>query len=316
MNSSRSRKIFLTFDVEDFINERSVKALHTILLLLEKHRLGALFFITDRMAEKLALHKEVMVLLHDHQIGYHSSSHSVRPTIPEYTDVEDYQQAKAESMRRESSRIDPLTGEVLGEGGIRTLRDVFGGRVLEAHRAPDYCWSPAHLEALRDMGFQYDFSSKIADDPVDFRGITFYPFPIWHNWTGNYLFRDFWLSLLSRKTVVVNFHDWHFVDAKPWNYFYVNGNPMDYCKVGARRPWETRRMFIAFEMFLRNLRLIQSGGFARITPRLERSQINLAAGSVDVGEVYSAVARLYKDIYDYQPAYLCQHFERFFADSS
>jgi len=315
MSSSKTRRIFLTFDVEDFINEPSTKALHAILLLLAKYKLKALFFITGQIAEELASCAEILELLRGHQIGYHSSSHSVRPTIFEYTDVEDYEEARSVSLKRECSHIDPLTGEIQGEGGIRVLRSLFRNDVVEAFRAPDYCWTPPHLEALRDLGIKYDFSSQMSKEPADFRGITFYPYPICHNWTGNYLFRDLLLSLLKRKTTVVNFHDWYFVDAQPWNYFYSNGNPEKLRRVEARKQEETSRMFLAFDLFLRILKVVQDLNLARITPELERSLTSLNIEQLDPKKVCMAMARWYKDNYGYLPTNLCQHFERFFSDS-
>jgi len=315
MSSSKTHKIFLTFDVEDFINERSAKALHAVLLLLAKYKLRALFFITGQIAEELASYAEILELLRGHQIGYHSSSHSVRPTILEYTDVEDYEEAKSISLKRECSHIDPLTGEIQGEGGIHVMRSLFRNGVVEAFRAPDYCWTPPHLEALRDLGIKYDFSSQMSKEPVDFRGITFYPYPICHNWTGNYLFRDLLFSLLKRKTIVVNFHDWYFVDAQPWNYFYSNGNPEKLHQVEARKQDETRRMFLAFELFLKILKVVQDLNLARITPKLERSLTSLNTEQIDPKKACMTMARWHKDNYGYFPANLGQHFERFFSES-
>ena len=75
---------FLTFDTEDFISENSVPGLHKILELLKKHELIGLFFITGNMAEKLSTFQNLN-LLSEHQIGYHSSSHSIHPTLFEFT---------------------------------------------------------------------------------------------------------------------------------------------------------------------------------------------------------------------------------------
>jgi hypothetical protein len=103
MNFGFGRKILLTFDVEDFMNERSITALQIILEILNRCELTGLFFLTGHMSEKLASYRKILNLLGKHQIGYHSSSHSVRPTILEYTDTADYDKAFLESFRRESS---------------------------------------------------------------------------------------------------------------------------------------------------------------------------------------------------------------------
>jgi hypothetical protein len=78
------------------------------LIILENHGLNALFFISGHMAEKLSLFPSTVSLLNKHQIGYHSSSHSVHPTIFEFTDIEDYDEAYRASLERETAHINPL----------------------------------------------------------------------------------------------------------------------------------------------------------------------------------------------------------------
>lgn len=151
------RKLQLTFDTEDFISPNSIWVLQWILKRLKKYDLQAWFFLTGHMAEKLENFPTVVDLLCEHQIGYHSSSHSVHPTIFEFTDVEDYEQAYQVSLERETAHIDPLTGEIDGKGGILTLRALFHTKQITSFRAPGHCWAPPHLEALRTLGIVSDF---------------------------------------------------------------------------------------------------------------------------------------------------------------
>ena len=122
LTSMHARDFFLTFDVEDFMNGKSICALDRILELLKKYNLKGLFFITGNMIEKLRFFPEILDLLNVHEIGYHSSSHSIRSNIFEYNDLEDYEEAYLESQERETSRINILTGEIEGSGGIELLR--------------------------------------------------------------------------------------------------------------------------------------------------------------------------------------------------
>ncbi|MEM2507148.1 MAG: polysaccharide deacetylase family protein, partial [Nitrososphaeria archaeon] len=96
-------RLLLTFDVEDFINTNAIYSLLTLLRILNKYQMKAIFFITGHMAEKIANFPEIIDLLKNHEIGYHSSSHSVHPTIPEYTDVKSYEKAYEISIERETS---------------------------------------------------------------------------------------------------------------------------------------------------------------------------------------------------------------------
>jgi len=116
-------RVFLTFDVEDFINDQSIHSLFWILKLLKLNGLKGMFFLTGHIAEKLAKYRSVLNLLEQHTIGYHSSSHSVRPLIPEFADVANYWRAIQISSKREQAHIDPITGEIKGTGGIQILRE-------------------------------------------------------------------------------------------------------------------------------------------------------------------------------------------------
>jgi hypothetical protein len=312
MNMALPRNIFLTFDVEDFINDRSIKALNCILEMLKKNKLKALFFITGHMAEKLSEHEETLGLLREHQIGYHSSSHSVRPTILEYTDVENYDEALLESERRETSHINPLTGEMEGKGGIHILRELFANNRIEAFRAPDYCWTPPHLEALNKLGIHYDFSTKIVHEPASYKGITFYPYPICHYWKGRSSYLRLARCVAVRKTTVLNFHDWDFVNSKAWNYFYRNGNPEELFKVPPRSYESMENMFTSFESFLKRVKALETTGIVRVTPKLENPGKRLEINRVPVEQMCREIARWFKGDYFYQTRYLHQHFKTFF----
>ena len=77
------RTVFLTFDVEgppfqeDLINHKSLDSLLSILQLLDKCDLRGLFFITGSVAEKIGCYPKILKLLEKHEIGYHSTTHSV-----------------------------------------------------------------------------------------------------------------------------------------------------------------------------------------------------------------------------------------------
>jgi hypothetical protein len=307
------RRLFLTFDVEDFINDRSTKSLRYILKLLEKHELKGLFFITGHMAEKLTRYKEILDLLSEHQIGYHSSSHSVRPTILEYADVENYDEARLESLRRETSHINPLTGKVEGSGGIYLLRDLFPSNPINAFRAPDYCWSPPHLEALQKLGIKFDFSAKLYPEPAEYRGITFYPYPICHDWNGKYLYARLLRSVFSKKTIVLNFHHWFFVDDKAWNHYYMKGNPEKLLPVDPLSPRLTQMRFREFELLLKKIRALERVCGVEVTPEVKKSVFNFRADAVFAEKICKEIESWFRRFYGYQPKFLCTQFQKFFG---
>jgi hypothetical protein len=309
---SLPRKVFLTFDVEDFINDRSIKALHFILKILDENRLKAIFFITGHMAEKLAGYKEIVDMVSEHEIGYHSSSHSVRPTILEYTDVEDYEEARLESLKRETSHINPLTGKIEGEGGIHFLRELFPNIAIKAFRAPDYCWSPPHLEALKELGIEYDFSAKLSSEPVRHKGITFYPYPICHDWTGRNVYIELLHSVLCRRFTVLNFHHWHFVNSKAWNWFYRRRNPKKLQTVEPLSPWLVQNRLTTFKLFLKKIQRLRKIKAVEVTPELKRSLVSVDADEPYATEICREVSSWFKTYYRYEVKFLCNHVRKFF----
>lgn len=312
MSMSPLRSLLLTFDVEDFVNNRSIKSLHRILKMLEKNKLKALFFITGHMAEKLAGHKEILDLLCKHEIGYHSSSHSVRPTILEYTDVEDYEKARLESIKRENSHINSLTGDIEGKGGINVLQELFPNNRIEAFRAPDYCWSPPHLEALNALGIVYDFSTKISREPVSYMNITFYPYPIYHNWNGKAFHKELIHSILAKRITVLNSHPWYFVNSKAWNHIYGKGNPGKLSKVTPRSYKAFEQLFSTFELMLKKIQILQRMNIIEVTPKLEKSKTNLEINKVSSEKMCKEVASWFQEYYGYKTRFLCDHFRKFF----
>jgi len=267
----------LTFDVEDFINLRSLKACARVLNLLKKYDFKALFFITGHMAEKLSDFPQILELLEPHEIGYHSSSHSVRPTIFEYTDVESYEKACLTSIERETAHVNPLTGEVEGEGGIKSLRNLFPNKSIVSFRAPGACWSPPNLEALKKLGIKFDFSAYISSRPVYCKGITFYPHSIAID--GFIYYRRVSL-MLDGEITVLDSHPSFFVNLKHWDFAYHRGNPVRLSEVGPRSRVEKELLSLDFELLLKQIKLLERIKLVEVTLYLSRSKENLECSSL------------------------------------
>ena len=115
---SKPNQVLLTFDVEglppreDFFNNFSLFCLRRVLNLLKEVGFKGVFFITASAAERIRKYPDLVEQLSCHEIGYHSSSHSVRPWIIEYTDLSSYNEAVAISLKRETSHINPETGQI------------------------------------------------------------------------------------------------------------------------------------------------------------------------------------------------------------
>lgn len=309
-----THKLLLTFDVEDFISPNAIAALHTIMKILNKYKLKAIFFITGLMAEKLGNFPEIIDLLKNHEIGFHSSSHSVRPIIPEYTDIKSYKEAYAISLERETSHINPLTGKPEREGGIYFLQDLFHPKKIEAYRAPGESWTPLHIEALTDLGIKYDFSSSItASEPVHYRRITFYPCTFTQQWDGSrYDYQCLISAILKRKIAVLDIHLTLYVNLDMWDSTYYKGNPPSLLKARERHPEEVASLFTKFELLLNQIRFLQRIKLIEVNPNLNASSKKLATNKNEVERCYEKAIRWPKRFFNYNPRFILSHFYEFF----
>jgi hypothetical protein len=314
---------FLTFDTEDFISENSVSGLHDILELLKKHELSGLFFITGTMAEKLSSFPSTVDLLSEHQIGYHSSSHSIHPTLFEFTDVESYEEAYQTSIIRETANINPFTGEIEGSGGIHALQVLFPKKQIVSFRAPGYCWTPPHLEAMKTLGITYDFSTNISIDPVSFRGITFYPFTILSaNWQGGIREHSFLQRVtLKREISVLTIHPSTMVNQSDWDLIYYHKynnfklNPANLSQPPARSPADIVSKYHRFDLLLRHLATLQKLHLLKVTPELKTANKSLNPTSIVVEKCYKSSIN-WAEGFEYKPSFLYDHFIRFFEINS
>jgi len=310
----------LTFDVEgppqreDFMEPEILGVLYRLLMLLKKQDLRALFFITGSIAEKLVSYPMILELLKDHEIGYHSSSHSVKPRIFEYTDVESYGNAVEASIEREGSSIDPLTGDIVGKGGILALREIFPEKKIDSFRAPFLCWSPPHLEALRKLDFHFDFSADLCNIPILYKGITFMPYPtaidlMFHNL--DIIFK----RILNEKFVVLLGHPSHTI-FRHTNTLDQHNNPFYPVQIERRSQIATQTEFLEWELFLSGLCQLQKVGLIKVNSQLEESQTPLDLEKVDVTKIYETSLRAPKKIYGTKPKFLLSHFYHFLRHES
>jgi peptidoglycan/xylan/chitin deacetylase (PgdA/CDA1 family) len=298
---------YITFDVEDFINPRSLDALQHILKLLKKNCVIALFFITGHMAEKICQNQEVLNLLEPHEIGFHSTSHSVHPNIFEYTDVNEYQKAYQISISREVSQIDPLTGEIKGKGGFKLLRDMFPHKEVEAFRAPGFSWSPPHLEALKSLGIKYDFSTNLCRTSTSYKRITFFPFPsIIDTLDLSYLL----YSALKEKTTVIDLHPDTFVNRVYWDSPYFHCNPKENLVVPQRTLEQTEELFSKLDSLLHMVRYLMKLKIFD-TSSIEESKTELDTRMINIERIYNKMTLWPTSRFIYRPTFIRSHLLKF-----
>lgn len=253
---------------------------------------------------------EILDRLQVHEIGYHSTCHSIRPNIFEYTDLESYQDAYAISLKRETAHVDPLSGEIEGRGGIEVLRDSFPQRKIEAFRAPGFSWSPPHLEALASLGIKYDFSTNLSRVPVRYKGITFYPLPVLIDWkdTPTY-YKDFLYSVLTEAITLLDFHPNLFVNQNYWDMFFPKPAPQ-------RTIIQTKYLLLKFEALSRAIKLLQKSKLVEVSPELKESRIELNTSKIDVENTYKKIVSWPIKQFNYKPRFLRLHLLQFFGCST
>jgi hypothetical protein len=275
------------------------------------------------MAEKLFNFPASVDMLKEHQIGYHSSGHSIHPTLFEFTDVKSYDEAYQASLIRETAHINPLTGKIEGPGGIHALQALFPKKQIVAFRAPGYCWTPPHLEAMKTLGITHDFSTNISIEPISYRGITFYPFPILlANWQGGIREHSYLQRLtLKREVSVLTIHPSTMVNQLDWDLIYYPKynnsklNPNSLAQPPARSSAETASIYHRFDLLLKHLSILQKLHLLKITPELKTTNKTLFPTSIDVAKCYKMGIR-WAEGFEHKPKFLYNHFIRFFEINS
>lgn len=314
-------QVLLTFDVEglppreDFFDNYSLMCVHKTLDLLEEKGLKGIFFLTGFGAEQIHEHQDLVERLTLHEIGYHSSSHSVKPGIIEHTDVPNYENAVAISLRRETSHVNPETGQMEGKGGILALRETFPKNDIVCFRAPFLAWSPPHLEALRKLGIMFDFSSVISEDPVSFRGIVFYPCSIpidsalrtfAYKGSEDRFPKPISSAMLRRKVTVLAMHP----PALLVKNIYVGRD-----KYGIAGKVRTKFLFSLLKLLLDSICFLQKSKLIEVTSSLSQNWPSLCLENIDVERIYWGSVQHVMRLFNSNPRFTLSHFMRFFDQS-
>ena len=136
---AQSREILLRFDTEDPYTPESDQALERILGLLAEFGLRATFPITGDKLRALRRRgrRDLIRALAAHDVGYHSDTHSVHPTLAEELRTLEWEKGVEAFGARE-------------EAGAFLVGDVFGG--IACYTQPGANWVPHAFPWLRRWG--------------------------------------------------------------------------------------------------------------------------------------------------------------------
>jgi len=313
----RPKKILLTFDiegwppVEDNFDDASAICLCTILNLLEREDFQGIFFVTGSIAEQLHQYPDILDKLSDHKIGYHSSAHNAQPGIIAITDVPSYEKAVALSLERETSHINLVNGKIEGKGGLLALKETFPSNNIECFRAPFFGWSPPHLEALRELGIKYDFSTHISNHPVLFKEIVFYPIPVPIDTVeftlvqriGNSVsFKTLTSIMLHRRLTILSLHP--------------SALLVKHCFDNTRRSPRGKTMIkftvCMLKLLFRRIHFLQRHNLVKVTASLGGDFETLDARDLNVRQIYQRSIQTPVQLFSHNPKYVLSHFMYFF----
>jgi hypothetical protein len=150
--------VVLWFDTEDYILPQDDDAAKRLAEMLTSLGVRATFKIVGEKARVLDQRRrqDVIAALRQHDIGYHSNTHSQQPTIAVYLQNAGWLDGVTEFLRRELP-------------GVGDVKRIFGV-IPVAYGQPGSAWAPQAYPALRTMGI------RMYLDEADHVGIDDQPF--------------------------------------------------------------------------------------------------------------------------------------------
>lgn len=128
------------YDTEDYLTPAADDAAWRLARLHRESGLAATFKVVGQKARVLEQRGRIDVIraLREHSIGYHTDYHSVHPTVAEYCEALDWDEAEARFCRQESQ-------------GIQDVQRIFG-RSCVTYGQPGGSWAPMVYPVLREWG--------------------------------------------------------------------------------------------------------------------------------------------------------------------
>lgn len=151
--------VIFSFDTEDIINERGADGILRCARILREEGVRGCFNIIGLLPEALMSwgRDDIVKELLWHEIDFHSHSHSIHPTINEYTDKENYYEALDAFLNDESA-------------GIKKVKDFFKRDFLPAACIPGNSTSYVAHYGYEKLGFKF-FSGDTIYDKINYRPV-------------------------------------------------------------------------------------------------------------------------------------------------
>ena len=217
--------VYFSFDTEDFTSDHASDAIRDEANILHEYGIKGNFNIVGYLARELVRNKrqDVLDALKQHVVSFHSLRHTYHPTICEYTDLEDYQEAR--------KKLDLLESEGMGMVKAATGVDSFAAAV-----PPGMSASYVAMYAYADWGIpmyfgsffmnskfvyfcnalhaNYDFGLESYLFDTEFDTAAFLdemaklPHCVLYNHPNRVLYREFWDMYNYNKVNMFPMHQW------------------------------------------------------------------------------------------------------------
>jgi peptidoglycan/xylan/chitin deacetylase (PgdA/CDA1 family) len=299
--------VLLWFDTEDYILPQSDDAAKRIAAFLTQQGVPATFKLVGEKARTLQRRnrQDVIAALAQHEIGYHSNTHSQHPTVAEYESNLDWDSGVQEFSRRERPGFDDVT-------------HIFR-KTPAAYGQPGASWAPQAFPALEKWGVRVYLDEG---KHVGLRGRPFWyggllnifntrdgeqlrPDANWSNLdTAKVRFQDTYTTMSSRKeggVISIHFHPCEFVQKEFWDAVNfsdgANPPPNEWKLPPMKTPEETEKAFQYLEELVRFMKsfprvqfLTASGAAERFRDRAHNHVFTLAEIGALAGQVDSEVS--------------------------
>ena len=247
-------EIVFSFDTEDFTSSTAADSIREEANILRENGIVGNFVIVGLLAWQLKNwgRQDVIDALSYHEIGLHSYGHTLHPTINEYTDLEDIDEAYRELVRQETE-------------AVRLIKETFGAdTVINAACPPGNQKNYVAMYAYSDMGIPI-YADTICD--TDNGDGTYYCNAYQMKYT--YMIENLMLNgteedmkaalddLATRKRAVIFTHPNNVLFDEAWDeqFYKVNLTEFGKWKEMHRRPIEdSMRFYDNFRKFVKMIK--------------------------------------------------------------
>jgi hypothetical protein len=299
--------VVLWFDTEDYILPQSDDSAKRIAVFLTQQGISGTFKVVGEKARVLQQRQrqDVITALAQHDIGYHSNTHSQHPTVAEYESNLDWDAGVEEFNRRERPGFDDVA---------HTFR-----KTPVAYGQPGVSWAPQAFPALQRWGVRVYLDEG---KQVGLRGQPFWyggllnifntregdqlrPDDHWSNLDiAKTRFQDFYETMTARKAgglISICFHPCEFVHKQFWDAVNfsdgANPPPSQWKSPPVKTPEDTEGAFQYFEDLVRFMKsfprvqfLTASGAAERFRDRSRTHVFTLQEVGAIAGQVDSEVS--------------------------